>query len=166
MNDLIERTAKSDFQLEGKPVRAGQILTVDPFTLNRLVAAGCVERSDEANARVPVDKGPTLQREVVNADINVEQARVAEARQAADLEVSAIDVRLSARRQEASTELDAVNTDLQAAIAKARADADAQIAAINQTVDDRRASAEAEIDEINRTVEAARTAKKPAKTAE
>lgn len=166
MNNLIERTAKSDFQLDGKPIRAGQILTIDAFTLNRLVSAGCVEKSDEANSRVAVDRGPPVQREIVNADINVEQARVAEARQAADLEISALDDRLAARRLEVSTELDAVNVDLQAAIGKARADADAQISAINETVEERRATSQVEIDEINQTVDAAKTAKKSGKAPE
>ncbi|TCM56159.1 hypothetical protein C8J36_103529 [Rhizobium sp. PP-F2F-G48] len=164
MTNLIERTAKSEFQLAGKPVRAGQIVTVDSHTLSRLVAAGVVEADEIGNSRVPVDNGAALQREAVNADVNAEQARVAEARQAADLELSAIDDRLATRRTEVASELDAVNTDLQAAITKARAEADAQIAAINKTVDDRRVSSQVEIDEMNASVETAKAIKKPSKS--
>lgn len=53
-SNLVERTAKSPFELNGAPVRAGQIVPLNPLQLTRLAAAGCVALTDDDNAEVPV----------------------------------------------------------------------------------------------------------------
>ncbi|WP_279483414.1 hypothetical protein [Aureimonas sp. SK2] len=61
MTDLIERTALSEFTQDGKPVRVGQVVTIDRLQLGRLVKAGCVAESDEENAAVPKADLPATQ---------------------------------------------------------------------------------------------------------
>lgn len=66
-SNLVERTVKSAFTLDGAPVRPGQVVTLNPVQLRNLVTAGCVAESDEENDLVlqaalpPTQPAPTVQ---------------------------------------------------------------------------------------------------------
>ncbi|WP_173087360.1 hypothetical protein [Devosia sp. 1635] len=159
MSNLVERTAKSDFNLGTQPIRKGQIVNLDALQLDQLVAAGCVERSDALNALVPVASLPDTQRLAeVNAPVDAEQALLAEARQIADQELAELDRRTSERRAAALAELERFNTEHTGALSDARTRADTELSGITNEVTEARRKADAEIAEIQGGVSAARAA--------
>lgn len=67
MSQLFERTAKTPFKLDGKPVAAGQVVTLTASQLVHLSAAGCVEHDATANRDVRRQDLPPLQGSAVTA---------------------------------------------------------------------------------------------------
>ncbi|WP_185982987.1 hypothetical protein [Aureimonas mangrovi] len=108
MPALIERTARAAFNLGGKPVRAGQVVTIDAIQLKKLAASGCVFESEDDNASVPKADIPALKREDVErvsreaaGQIEAIRQTVIDAQKEADSAIAAHQARANAAGDDA-----------------------------------------------------------------
>ncbi|WP_147048647.1 hypothetical protein [Methylobacterium gnaphalii] len=132
---MVERTAKHAFTLDERPVAKGQIVTLNPLQLDRLVKAGCVAETDEENELVEQAELPALRFEDENEKI---QGQLADVRRQAGEELDKLrkgvnDARLAAEEEirshqdrvaTAKSEADAAVKTHEARVAEAKEAAD------------------------------------------
>ena len=128
----VDRTALSDFKFAGKPVRAGQVVSVpDARKMKEMVAAGLVCESDEDDAAVPkLGAGGSLQTSSSVPDTDRAAALATAQKTADDAKAAATKARAAATALSTQAAADAnakakAATDATAAEAKA---SDAQAA--------------------------------------
>lgn len=154
MASTVERTAIASFNLDGKPIRAGQIVTVDALQLARLVKAGCVAESDEENAAVPKADLPATQRGEIDYRQEVEEAAAQAATQIAAIRKTVDDARsqgdadletLRKRLEDAHNASDKAVGEHRERAEKASKEADADVKAHLKRVEKAGKDADAEI---------------------
>ncbi len=142
MSQFVERTAIGVFELAGKPVRVGQVVTLDPIQFERAWKAGVVHRGATENASAPKDDVPGGYGSAASFEADIKDAASTAASQIEALRASVDDVR---------TKSDAEIAGHRQRVTDAGAEADTEIAGHRERV-------AAELARLDRELEAKRKA--------